>query len=251
MSDTLFYCGLSGLVLPVPNKQAFPEAFREASRLQYYASLFNSIEVNSSFYKVPMPATFRKWSLDVPDDFVFTVKLNRDITHAKALAYKEADVTRFMQAANETGNKKGCLLVQFPASITDEYYEEVDLLLHRLQQHNQTGKPWQIAVEFRNSRWYNKQVYAMLDEHKACMVLHDMSNSATAVLNKKAGVAYFRFHGPEKGYRGSYSNDVLKRYAALIQQQLLRGRQVFAYFNNTLGDAIGNLYTLRDMVAAD
>src|ERR1700749_3370129 len=110
--------GTSGLVLTVPNKQAFPPEFRDKSRLTYYASLFNSIEVNSSFYKVPMASTVKKWAGSVPDNFRFTFKLWRGITHNKQLTFNPEDVERFIKVIDCAGDKKGCLLVQFPASIT-------------------------------------------------------------------------------------------------------------------------------------
>ncbi|MFA6151107.1 MAG: DUF72 domain-containing protein [Chitinophagaceae bacterium] len=59
-----FYCGTSNIVLPVPNKAFYPEEYREKSRLNYYASIFNSLKVNSSFYKIPMTKTVAKWTAD-------------------------------------------------------------------------------------------------------------------------------------------------------------------------------------------
>src|SRR4051812_31774190 len=106
-----YKAGTSGLVLPVPNKQAFPPEFRDKSRLTYYSSLLNSLEVNSSFYKVPQPATVKKWADSVPAGFVFTFKLWQEITHIKKFAYKREDVLRFMEVIDQAGDKKGCLLV--------------------------------------------------------------------------------------------------------------------------------------------
>src|SRR3954471_1854482 len=114
----LYRSGTSGLVLPVPNKQAFPPEFRDKSRLTYYASLFNSIEVNSSFYKVPMGSTVRKWANEVPDDFTFTFKMWREVTHGKGFTPDMGDIDKFMQVINEAGNKKGSLLIQLPPSVT-------------------------------------------------------------------------------------------------------------------------------------
>src|ERR1700759_3590417 len=123
------YAGTSGLVLPVPNKAAFPPEYRDKSRLAYYASLFNSIEINSSFYKVPMASTVKKWAADVPDDFRFTFKLWRGVTHNKQLAFNPDDLARFMSVVNNASNKAGCLLVQFPKSITIAYINQLRLLL--------------------------------------------------------------------------------------------------------------------------
>ena len=69
-----FYSGISGLQLPIP-QHLFPPPFENASRLTYYASLFNSIENNSSFYKIPQSATVARWADSVPEHFKFTFKL--------------------------------------------------------------------------------------------------------------------------------------------------------------------------------
>ncbi len=102
----LYHSGTSGLVLPVPNKQAFPPAYKDKSRLAYYASLFNSIEINRSFYTVPMANTVKRWTEEVPAGFTFTYKLWRGITHVKDLAYRDEDVTRFMSVIEGAGSKK-------------------------------------------------------------------------------------------------------------------------------------------------
>src|SRR6187551_3460492 len=99
------------------NKSTFPTAYQLKSRLHYYSSLFNSIEVNSCFYKTPLLSTYEKWAHDVPEDFQFTLKLSRDITHAKELNGDLAGMGAFLNAATGTGTKKGCLLIQFPGKI--------------------------------------------------------------------------------------------------------------------------------------
>ena len=75
-----FYAGTSNIVLPVPNKSFFPPKYRDKTRLNYYASLFNSVEINSSFYKVPLPRTVEKWTTEVPPNFRFSFKLSKAIT---------------------------------------------------------------------------------------------------------------------------------------------------------------------------
>jgi len=111
-----FYSGTRGLVLPVP-QVLYPPEFSGKSRLTYYASLFNSVEINSSFYKMPKAATVLKWADSVPQNFQFTFKLLKAVTHAKALDFSAEDVDLFIQTVNNIGNKKGCLLVQFPPSL--------------------------------------------------------------------------------------------------------------------------------------
>src|SRR5438309_11140664 len=109
--------GTSGVVVP-GSKETFPAEFRLKSRLNYYSSLFNTLEINSTFQKIPMISTFEKWSLDVPEDFRFTIKLWKEITHVKQLKIDFQNIENFLTAASHIGNKKGCLLIQFPGSIT-------------------------------------------------------------------------------------------------------------------------------------
>lgn len=73
--------GTSNVVLPF-NKSKFPEEFKQKTRLGYYASLFNTVELNSTFYKLPMARTFGKWASEVPEDFRFSIKLWKEITHS-------------------------------------------------------------------------------------------------------------------------------------------------------------------------
>ena len=146
-----YWSGASGLVLPVPNKKAFPPAFRDKSRLTYYSSLFNSIEVNSSFYKVPQAATVGKWAASVPENFVFTFKLWRDITHAKGFVYDPQQVLRFMEVISPAGTKKGCLLIQFPPSLTIDKFGQVAEMLDLLQD-IAPAHGWRVAVCMAVSR---------------------------------------------------------------------------------------------------
>src|ERR1700712_4410010 len=97
-TSSLIYIGTSGLVLPVPNKKSFPEGFQDKSRLTYYSSLFNTIEINSSFKKIPQFKTAQRWAAEVPDDFRFTIKLSKWITHNKDLAFDPADVKHFIES---------------------------------------------------------------------------------------------------------------------------------------------------------
>ncbi len=247
LPNGFYRSGTSGLVLPVPNKRAFPPEFRDKSRLTYYSSLFNSLEVNSSFYKVPQAATVRKWAEMVPEDFVFTFKLWQEITHIKGFAYKQEDVLRFMDVIDQAGTKKGCLLVQFPPSLTVDKFAPVEDLLGIIQS-IEPAHGWKVALEFRHPSWYIGEVYEMADEYVCSIVLHDIPRSANRRLNKNAAFVYLRFHGPAGDYRGGYTDDYLQQQAAQIAHWRQEGKDVYVYFNNTIGDAIKNVMTLNEMV---
>jgi uncharacterized protein YecE (DUF72 family) len=230
--------GTSGIVLP-GTKASFPEEFQSGSRLHYYASLFNTLEVNSSFYKIPLSKTFERWTTEVPDDFQFTVKLWQGITHVKRLAYIPENIDIFMHAVNHLGNKKGCLLIQFPASISFQYANSVSDILERINQSNKDGL-WKLAIEFRHSSWYQDDVYRMLQKHNTSLVLHDMPTSKTPDNHPTANFVYLRFHGPTGKYDGAYSEKVIQHHADIVKQLVNEGKDVYIYFNNTIGGALQN-----------
>lgn len=240
-----YYTGTSGLLLPVKNKQFYPEEFKEKSRLCFYSSLFNTIEINSSFYKVPMASTVAKWANDVSESFKFTFKLSREITHNKGLVFDSEAVRRFMDVINLVGDKKGCLLVQFPPSVRIANIGQLGLLMKSLRA-SDPERNWKIALEFRHPSLYHHEVFQLLEEQQLGMVIHDKSPAATPMLETELPFIYLRFHGPGGSYRGSYEDDILSEYATYVQEWLADGKTVFVYFNNTMGDAIANLSALKD-----
>lgn len=245
MQTDRYYSGLSGLQLPVP-RYLYPSPFENSSRLTFYASLFNSIEINSSFYKTPKDATVARWAASVPDNFRFTFKLSKEITHIKDFNFSETDVEAFLKAINSVKDKKGCLLIQFPPSTGYEYIVQLDRLLSCIRQ-NETSH-WNLAIEFRNKSWYHKNTYNLLNSFGASLVIHDIPKSATPLINHKSDFIYIRFHGPAGNYRDSYSEDFLYDYATFISERIEEGKVVYIYFNNTMGDAFNNLKTFNGIL---
>lgn len=245
-TDTPFYSGTSGVTLPIP-KSGFPPQFQDKSRLHYYASLFNSVEVNSIFYKLPRPSTIVNWRESVPDHFRFTFKVSKTITHVKGLQFAAKDVDDFIKTVNNIDDKKGCLLAQFPPSLQIDKLDRLQQLLEALGERTHNSG-WRIAVEFRNASWYEREVYQLLQEFNVSTVIHDMRASATPLPEVTGDFIYLRFHGPEPRYGGDYSDEVLKRYAGYIKAWIGEKKTVFTYFNNTVGAAVKNLQTLNSYV---
>jgi uncharacterized protein YecE (DUF72 family) len=241
-----YYSGLSGLQLPIAKYQ-YPPGFQDKSRLTYYSTLFNSIEINSSFYKIPMRATVARWSSSVPDNFRFTFKLFRQITHNKELVFEKSDVEKFMETIGHIGTKRGCLLVQFPPGLKNENIHQLESLLANIAIAD-PDKLWNVVVEFRDRGWYNEDVYEILRMYGASLVAHDLPKSATPLEDLSQNIVYVRFHGPTGNYRGSYTDAFLLEYAEYINQWLREGRSVYVYFNNTAGDAFNNLKTLNALL---
>lgn len=240
------YLGLSGIKLPVPKYQ-FPPEHQNSSRLSYYATFFNTIEVNSSFYKIPMSATVSRWAASVTDNFRFTFKLFRGITHNKELSFKISDVEAFLKTISWIGQKRSCLLVQFPPSLTNRSIGRLEKLLFAIR-HADPQNQWKVAVEFRSKGWYHQDLFELLENFGATLVLQDLPTSASPMNQVLSDVVYVRFHGPTGNYRGSYSDAFLHEYAGYITEWLSTGKTVYIYFNNTAGDAFNNCQSLARLL---
>lgn len=244
-----YYSGTSNLVLPVPNKSFYPPEFKEASRLHYYASMQRSLEINQSFYTIPRAVTMAKWADEVHEDFRFSFKLFKGFTHDRAFNYSDDDLERFMHAISAVGRQAGCLLVQLPPSASTAVWPQLHRLLSLIRQHDPAGR-WKIALEVRNLSLYADHIVGALREMDIALVNHDIKKPANKRIAGGQSFYYFRFHGPQGDYRGSYDDAELEEYANVITGLLKQGKPVFAYFNNTLGRAWENLGTLNSVMAS-
>ncbi|MGE5519388.1 MAG: DUF72 domain-containing protein [Candidatus Dadabacteria bacterium] len=241
-----YYIGTSGVGV-MGNKDRFPEEFKQKTKLCYYSEVFNTVEVNSTHYKIPRIATFERWSSEVRQDFRFTLKLWREVTHAKELKMELSHIDLFFNAAKHIGKKKACLLVQFPGKISLDYYSHVEQILEHISELNE-GEQWKIAVEFRNTSWQESETYELLKEHESALVLHDHPKWRDFEFYTETNFVYYRFHGPAGDYKGSYNFDFLLSKADDINRLLEKGKDVYVYFNNTAGDAFTNAITLKEMI---
>jgi uncharacterized protein YecE (DUF72 family) len=240
------WIGTSNIVIP-GNKNTFPKAFQQSSRLHYYASIFNTVEINSSFYKIPQQKTYEKWTTEVPGSFRFTIKLTKEVSHTKDLKWNEAAVEKFMQTAEGLGSKKGSILIQFPGKITLDHFNEVQQILEKISALDKDNS-WHKAVEFRNNSWYISETWELLDEFSAGMVLHDHPKAKINEVKDHADFVYLCFHGPKGDYKDSYSESFLKERANEIRAWIRQRRTVYAYFNNTIGNAFENALTLKSFL---
>lgn len=237
------HLGLSGIVLPYPKYQ-FPEEAQKSSRLTLYSTFFNSIEVNDSFYKIPQRKTVERWARSVPDGFRFTFKLHQDFTHAKMLSQEPGRTREFIETISSVGTKAACILVQFPPGFKSGSIDYVENLFTELTS-ELTENQWRIAVEFRDSGWYNDDTLDLLKTFNASLVLQDIPKSASPFISTSDDFVYVRFHGPTGNYRGTYNESFLHEYAEHIQAWIEEGKVVYVYFNNTAGSAFDNGQTLK------
>lgn len=240
------YIGTSNGHLP-GNKATFPHEYQSKPRLHYYSTLLNSIEVNSCFYKTPLRSTYEKWEKEVPEEFKFTLKLGKDITHAPDLKGDQNCMNHFLLAATGIRNKQGCLLIQFPGKISIEHFTQVEEILIYLRVLDPEQK-WKKAIEFRNDSWYIGETTELLNEYNCTMVTHDFPKGKIASSITKANFEYWRFHGPTGNYRDSYSDQFLQEKAEMVKELTGSGKDVYVYFNNTAGNAFENARYLQSLL---
>jgi uncharacterized protein YecE (DUF72 family) len=235
----------------------YPRGTRD--ELAYYAERFDTVEVNSTFYRIQSPQTALSWARRTPSGFLFSVKLFQKFTHPEMylkktgldpwdLGQKEIDEFRAMLDPLAGAGKLGILLAQFPSSFHDEpaTREYVDWLL-------ETFRGYAMAVELRHASWgaAASDIDALLARHRAGLVLIDEPRFASSITLDPAMVvgasperpAYLRLHGrnaanwwahekSEDRYNYLYSQEELTPFVKAAQEAASGGRKVFVYLNN-------------------
>jgi uncharacterized protein YecE (DUF72 family) len=203
----------------------YPSTLPQRSWLPYYATRFDTVELNGTFYRLPEASKFTAWKRHVPDSFLFAVKGSRFLTHMKRLREPAEPLDRLFGRARRLGRTLGPVLYQLPTGWK--------LNLERLEAFLRTLPKRRLqTIEFRDPTWYTEDVFALLVRFRVALCLHDMEGSATGRL-AVGPFTYVRFHGVPK-YVGRYSTDTLIEWADWLSGQLGEGRPVFAYFNNTI-----------------
>ena len=223
----------------------------KVNELEYYSQFFNTVEVNSSFYRPPNPGYVHNWVQRVPKDFLFTVKLWQKFTHPKM--YKEAtgeeaaisqeDVDRFRQSIEPLANsgKLGALLAQFPPSFkNDKYGQQI------LQAVIRTFGSYRLGVELRHRSWSDDPNFPQLlcDNNISWVHIDEpkFQSSVSAEVPQTSDVAYFRFHGRNKEmwwqgdnetrYKYLYSTEEIQDLAGKVREATGKTKLMFAFFNN-------------------
>jgi uncharacterized protein YecE (DUF72 family) len=195
--------------------------------LEHYASVFDTVEINNSFYRLPEAETFSAWAARVPSRFLFAVKASRFLTHMKKLKDPEEPLDRLLTRAQRLRRHLGPILYQLPPGWK--------LDLTRLEQFLQAlPRKRRHVVEFRDPSWYADAALNLLSRHGVALCLHDMRGSATA--RERVGpFVYVRFHGATGTYDGAYGDERLQTWAEWLASERRAGIDVYAYFNNDVG----------------
>jgi uncharacterized protein YecE (DUF72 family) len=236
-TDTL-RIGTSGFVYPSWKGRFYPPALPASAWLSHYARHFDTVEINSSFYRLPESTVFERWREAVPRGFTFAVKFSRFGTHMKRLLTPRATIGRFLGRARRLGSHLGPILVQLPPRWAPDL-PRLDRFL--------TAAPRDVrwVVEVRDARWLGDALYDLLRRHAAALCLHDLIPNHPKVVT--ADFTYVRFHGVD--YGGCYTRAQLRPWAAWMTRQRAAHVGIFAYFNNDIdGHAVENARALIAML---
>lgn len=219
------HVGCSGWVYRDWRGAVYPESLPQARWLGEYARRFGTVETNSTFYRLPTERAVRAWAEQVPDGFVFAVKVGAFGTHRKKLRDPESWLARHIERARLLGPKLGPNLVQLPPRWGRDARRLDELLAV-------APKDVRWAVEVRDPSWLHADVYRVLERHGAALCLHDLIEDHPIMLT--TGWTYVRFHGPAAvdRYEGRYGARRLRPWARRLDAMLRDGCDAYCYFNN-------------------
>jgi uncharacterized protein YecE (DUF72 family) len=218
------YIGTSGWSYKGWEKSFYPPDVPAKRHFEFYATQFPTVEINLTFYRLPLPSMVRGWRAKAPKGFVFAVKGSRFITHMKKLRNLGGGLRKYFGRIRPLKQKVGIVLWQLPPFMKQDLKRLGDFL-------RRLPKEYQHAVEFRHPSWINSETFALLRKHKAAHV--SLSSRAMPMdLTVTSKTVYIRFHGLEGGAAHDYTRMELKPWAEHIRSQVGAGKTIFAYFNN-------------------
>ncbi len=220
----------------------YPEELSQKKWLEFYTKSFNTLELNSTFYHLPKESTVKNWVKRTPNDFVFSVKASRFITHMKKLKDAQESIQLFMQRASLFMDKLGVILFQLPPSMKKDAALLKDFLLL-------LDKDKRYAFEFRHKSWISDDIYSILKEYNVAFCISDTPEYPYAEVIT-ANFSYIRLHGHTVLYASNYTEEQLRRYAYLVNQWNKNGIFAYIYFDNDFsGYAVKNALQLKKMIS--
>lgn len=247
--------GISGWTYPSWRGPFYPNGLRHRDELEFASRVFNSIEINGSFYSLQTPETYRSWYEKTPEDFIFAIKGSRFITHMKKLKDPEVPLANFFASGiTELREKAGPILWQFPPQLKfdptrfREFFEtlprtarQATLLARerdrkiidevRLRPGSRHAE-LRYAVEIRHDSFRSRAFTDLLYEFGIALVVSDSAGHWPGFDDVTADFVYARLHGEEELYAGGYRETSLKRWAHRVREWAASGKDVYVYFDN-------------------
>ena len=224
----------------------YPAGLPQRRWFEHYQQLFDTVEVNSTFYRLPDASTVEGWASAARPGFLFATKMGAFGSHRMKLNDARSWLPNHLDRVTRLAEHLGPTLVQLPprwkcnAQRLDEFLAAAPRSIR-----------W--AVELRERSWLHDDVFQVLTKHQAALCIHDLLADHPFVLT--TNWTYVRFHGPRaltQPYHGSYGRARLTRWADRLQAVLAEGDDVYAYFNNDWhGNAVRDATCLRELLHGD
>lgn len=285
---SLVHIGTSGWNYPEWRGKFYPPGLVQAQELSFISNVFDTLEINSSFYRLMLPKTFEKWERSVPDGFEFAVKGWKNITHMRRLRNCADDLAVFFSSGvMALAATMGPILWQLPPSLTFDA-DVLEVFLGTLprtygeaqemgrnapppavKDRDKPGaqpalidlssptcpglseKPLRYALEPRSAGFGTDQALEILKENNVALVMADTAGRYPQFDEVTADFVYIRLHGSPRMYFSNYSEATLSNWAEKIRTWRASGLSTWCYFDNTgAGHAPYNAQSLAKMVAA-
>jgi uncharacterized protein YecE (DUF72 family) len=237
--ETQWRIGGSGFYYPEWKGVFYRDNLPKSKWFEYYCQVFNSLEINGSFYRYPRVNTLTAWYQKSPPDFDFSIKVPRFVTHFwKFRNVREKLADFYSVAAEGLREKLGCVLFQLhPATVFSE--QMLDQILASID------PAFNNVIEFRHATWWKPEVVARLKREKITFCSISYPNLPDDII-ETTDIAYYRFHGVPLLYRSKYG----KVRLAKVQSRLGKFRKTYVYFNNTAeGSAIKDAKTFQKLIS--
>jgi uncharacterized protein YecE (DUF72 family) len=235
----------------------YPVGLAQRRELEYAAQHLTSIEINGSFYSLQRPSSYATWRSETPDDFVFSVKGGRFISHLKRLVDVEVPLANFFASGVlALGPKLGPVLWQLPenlrfdADVLDGFFSmlprstvEAAALAEKHDDKVKEGRslttaevdlPMRYALEFRSTTFDTEAAYDVMRRHDVACVMADTAGKWPKVEQLTADFMYVRLHGDKELYASGYTDASLEEWAARCRSWERKGMDVFVYFDNDI-----------------
>jgi uncharacterized protein YecE (DUF72 family) len=215
--------GTSGWSYEHWKKIFYPDEIKSKDWLGYYSDSFLTVEVNTTFYHVPRETTVKNWYKVVSKNFIFSIKINRYITHRKKLKDCKESLEIFYKSIQKLKNKIGPILIQLPPSFSINPERLQDFIGY-------LNKKYLYTIEFRHDSWFEDEIYNILKKNNIALCITDLNGKQTPELIT-ADFTYIRLHGPHRAYKGSYGLAKLKKWKAKFEDWS-KTISIYCYFDN-------------------
>ena len=221
-----WHIGCSGFSYKEWRDAFYPHGLAQSKWFSYYTQHFNTLELNVTFYRFLTLKSLQGWYNKAPENFSFSAKVPRTISHYKKFTGTETMMEDFYRVLKEGLQEKlCCVLIQLPPNFSYSEDRLNSLLAH-------ADPAFQIVIEFRNESWWRDDVKAILAAHNIsfCGVSFPKISFDDAVANTP--VSYYRFHGVPKLFYSEYDEAFIQKiYGQIAANQEVK--EAFIYFNNT------------------